>query len=796
MLLKNPAFSLVAILTLALGIGANTAVFSVVDKVLLRPLPYPEPERLVTLTMRTTQRDQMVALTPVEYYFWLQNSRVFDAFSVTSGAAYNVMTDEGTQNLDGIRVTSAFFSAIGVQPVLGRGFLAEEDRPGAPPVIVLSYGVWRDFYGSASDAVGRSVLLNDKNYTIVGVLPDGFTFAGAPRAVYAPLMLVPDPKDRGRNYTAVARLKRGVTIETAQADTDRVYQEFLTAYPDYKSREVIGFGLTSYQNLVTDNIHPLLNVLLAAVGAVLLIACANVANLLLSRAAARRKEIVIRAALGAGTGRILRQLFVESLVLSAVAGIVGVLLAFWGVDILVAMNPTLNSRAAGATLDTRVFIFSAIVSLATGLFFGLSGALHARRIDPNETLKAAGTHGHNPQHRRLSNVLVVFEVALAMLLLVSASLLMMTFYRLQAIRVGFNTENLLAVELPMLSERYKTAAAVDRFERQLRESVKSIPGVLSVATASGAPLVRTLNYTASIEGQSQSRPFYIEYRSVSLEYFETVGIRISRGRSFVPTDTESSLPVVLINERLARRFPADVDPLGQRLTLAKGAPHEEAPREIVGIVSDVSDRPPGAPVASTVYVLRLQTTDGFNQLANQIFNSACLIRTAASVDISRQLRDALVRIDPRMPIARIRTIREIASGSIRQQESNMFLMSVFAGAALLLTVVGLYGVLSYQVVQRTREIGVRVALGASGGQILRIVLKRGMILAGLGIVTGIGAALGFTRLLAGLLYGVTPANPWIYIVTGLLLSAVAFLASYIPARRATRIDPLVALRYE
>jgi putative ABC transport system permease protein len=795
MLLKNPGFSLTAIFTLALGIAANTTIFSVVDAVLLRPLPYPEPDRLFTLSWRTTQGTHPAALTPLAYQFWSENQTVFDAFAVTGDSSFNIVTSGGAQRVDGLQVTSAFFKSVGVQPFLGRGFVPEEDRPGGPPVIVLSYATWQQSYGGVSDIIGRQALLNDNQYTVVGIMPDGFSYPGSPQ-VYLPLTLIPDPKDRGSNYTPVGRLKQGVTIEVAGAETERLYRQFQAANPDVFPAEVNGMVVTPYQDLFNIDIRPLLNVLLAAVGAVLLIACANVANLLLSRTASRRKEVAIRVAAGAGSSRILRQLVTESLVLSSIAGAAGVLLARWSVQLLVKVNPELVARAAVVSVDLRVLIFSGFICLLTALIFGATGVFQARRFDTQKALKSE-TLGQSPEHRKLSSLFIVSEMVFATVLLVSASFLIVTFQRLQTIELGFNTKNLLAVELATSSNRYKSAAAVDRFEREIRERVRAIPGVLSVATASAVPLVRTYNHTATIGPNAETQDLYVEYRSVSTEYFETLGIRLVRGRTFLPTDIAGSAPVVLINETFARRFPVNSDPIGQRIAIAKNSPEEEAPREIIGIVADISDRPPGSPLAAVVYVPRSQSTDRIHQSANNFFPySACLIRTADGININRQVREILSTIDPQVPVVHIRSIQEILSDSLKQERFNVFVMSIFAVVALLLTSVGLYGVVSYQVTQRTREIGVRVALGATRSEVLRVVMRRGINLLCAGIAIGLPAAFGFAQLIAGLLYGVTATNPWIYTGVSVLLMTVAVVATYIPARRAAGTNPMVALRSE
>ena len=794
---RSPGFAVVAIVTMALAIGVNTTIFSVVDAVLFRPLPYPAPDRLVTLSRRTLQGEAPAALNARTYEYWAANNQAFESVAAaTGGGSFVVASDEGAQHVTAIQVTSGFFETIGVQPTVGRGFLPDEDLPGASPVVILSHSAWEDYFGAAADLIGETVSLNNEPSTVVGILPEGFSYANVSSAVYMPLVLETHPARGGGNYIPLGRLKPSLSLEAAQAETELIYRQFVTANPEYENENVLGLSAMSYLESVTFNVRPVLVALLAAVGTILLIACMNLANLLLARMTVRLREISIRTAIGAHTSRILRQLFVEGLVFSAIAGTAGVFLSFWGVDALVNLGTGLGARAANASVDGRVLLFALAVTVVTAVVFGASGVLHARRTKARDALKAGVTKGGNTGRRRLVSTFVVLETALSVVLLIGASLLIMTVYRLQTIQFGFDTENLVSAELVMSAEQYLDPAAQAEFERRLRQQVRTIPGVVSAATASGTPLVNTLNHVAAIEGAADPQRIYIEFRSVSPEYFTTVGIPVLRGRGFTESDASASEPVVIVNEAFAARFSENVNPMGQRVILAPGSPQRDVPRSVVGIVQNVLDVPPGEQGVSTIYVPRSQQNAGFNEYINTRFNPSVLMRTQGNAGLSEAFHAVVSEVDPLIPVRRIRTMDQIVSDSTVGQRFNMLLMSLFAVSALILTIVGLYGILSYQVSQRTPEIGVRMALGATRSDALRSVLKRGATLAIVGSGIGLAAAYGFTRLLSNMLYGVEPIDIEVFASVGAITVLVSLAASYLPARRAARVDPMVALRYE
>ncbi len=788
---RSPAFSLVEILTMALAIGANTAIFSVYHAVLLDPLPYPEPDRLHSLTYRWIGGESPAALDARTYEYWAANTEAYESVAATIGGGTYVVASGGrAQEIAAVEVTPGFFRTIGVEPLLGRGFVAEEGGPGGSAVVVLSHPAWQVYFGGASDLVGRSLRLSGEPHTVVGILPRGFSYEGVDSAVFKPMVLEAHPQRIGRNYTPLGRLREGLSLESARADADVVYQRFVAANPEYRSDEILGMSAIRYSERVTFNVRPVLWVLLAAVGAILLIACTNIASLLLARMIARAKEISIRTALGAHGLRILRQFFVEGLVFSVFAGAIGVLLSVWGVDALVGMGTGLGARAANATINGQVLFFSIAVSIGTAVVFGLSGVVHVRQTRPRDALRAAGATGRGAGRRKAVNMLVVLETSLSLVLLIGATLLIATVYRLHTIPFGFDTENLVSAELVMSGEEYLDPAAQAEFERRLRERVRTIPGVVGVASASGTPLVNTLNHVAAIEG-AESQRIYIEYRSVSTEYFETVGIPLVRGRSFGPSETA---PVAIANETFAGRFPADVDPIGRRILLAAGTPQRDVPRELVGIVQDVLDVPPGEPGVATLYIPRTQANTAFNQYINNGFNPSVLMRVQRPSALGEPFRTALAEIDPLVPVRRIRTMDEIVSDATTGQRFNMLLMSLFAASALVLSFANLYGVLSYQVAQRTPEIGVRMALGARRSTVLRMVVGHGATLAVVGAGIGLTAAYGLTRLLASMIYGVTPTDVVLFALATLVVMAVSVLASCVPATRAARVDPMTALR--
>jgi predicted permease len=784
---KAPGFTFVVVLTLALGIGANTAIFSVVDAVLLRPLPYPDADRIVSFAWQYPAGSRPANVSPLTYDYWRQHAQAFEGFAIASGGKFSVARDGTSESLLGISGTADFFKVIGVAPALGRGFLPEDCQPGRPLVAVISHGLWLRTFGGAPDVIGRSIVLNDRPFTVIGVMPA--TFRYEPEAdLWYPLQLRIDSRDRGLNYTAIGRLRPGITLAQAQSETDRLFQQFQEVNRLHISRNARGIALLRLQDFLVADVRPLLLVLLGTVGLVLLIACGNVANLLLSRSTARARDMAIRTALGAGRRRLARQTLTESLLLSLAGGVAGVALASAGVRVLLAALPAQLPRLGLVTVDYRVMAFTFAIAIALGIAFGLIGSLRALRSDPGSVLKAAAGTGIDVARHRLSNALVVGEVALSVILLVGAGLLAATFLNLRGIRLGFETGGLLVAQLTPGAAKFGSPGAGTALDRQLIERIGAIPGVTSVTTASSLPLERGPNFIFGLEGDPQDKITYVELRAVGPQYLATLGIPLLAGRTLDAADAEHAVPVVIVNETLAKAFGGPAGALGRRVVIGKGTPGASAAREIVGVASDVADGRPGTRIFPTMYLPRTQF--GTGAAVN------VLIRTSGNLHIAADVRRAVQDIDPKLPIARIRSMDDVALGAVAQQRFNMLLTGAFAAIALALAMVGLYGLLSYQVAQRTREIGVRMALGARRSDVLFLVVRRGVVLTTVGLVLGTAGSLGLARFLETMLFGVTATSPWVYAAVAGVLLVVATMASLVPARRAMRADPVMALRAE
>jgi putative ABC transport system permease protein len=807
MLAKSPGFTAIVVLTLALGIGANTAIFSLVNTVLLRPLPYPEPQRVVTLGLDYGRGGVSDDFESLQFVYWRDHSQAFDSLAAVFGSmgGFNLVGDGGPVHVRGSKVSREFFRAAGIEPMLGRSFLAEEDRPGGPHVVVLSYGLWRSAFGSDPKVTARSIVLNGVSYSVVGVLPPGFRFiSGEPTAsnpeVLIPLQLSDAPADRGTNYTILARLKAGTTIASAQTDADRIAAEFHRAYPNYYSDgSPFQVRVRPFQQAVLGDVQPTLLVLFGAVGFVLLIACVNVANLFLSRATARQREIAIRSALGATRARLFRQLVCESLAFAILAGGAGLALAAWGVRALAAMSPVELPRVADLSFDWRVLAFTLAVSVIAAVIFGSVATVYALRGDLNDSLKegserAGGIHG-----RRLSRVLIAGEVALSLVLLAGAGLLIATVIHLYRVPPGFETANLTSARMSLTAEKYTRTAQVWNFQRQVIERVRQLPGVASVATASATPLQRGLNTVVFRNGtpsDDRHNLVGIEYRSISPEYFQTLAIPLQRGRAFTEADSAESAGVAVVNESLANELWPDQNPIGKPLLAADGDAAQSSPREVVGVVADIREMGLDQPSRATVYVPQAQVKDAFNAMTNYWIAASCLVRTARPLNLDNEIRSIVAAVDPEEPVAQIDSMASVLARSISEQRFFMTLMGIFAALALVLEGGGIYGVLSYQVSRRTHEIGIRMALGAKPRDVFRLVLNEGLRVVLVGVAIGMVAALLLTRLMASLLFGVKPTDPLTFAAVAALLVCVALAACYIPARRATQVDPIIALRYE
>ncbi|HSB11413.1 MAG TPA: ABC transporter permease [Blastocatellia bacterium] len=789
-MLQSPGFTAVAVLALALGIGANTAIFSVVNAVLLRPLPYTDPDRLV----HVHRMQPPIARAPIsrpDYFEWENQQQVFQGIAAFFYRTYNLTGVDQAERLNAARVTGGFFSLFGINPAAGRFIDNDDDKAGGARVAVISHGLWQRRFGGAPDLIGKTIALNADTYTVIGVAPADFQF---PRGVevWTPAFLAEEKTQRGSNYLKViARLKDGVTQPRASAQMNQIAAALAEKYPANDTNLTVAIAPLLEEQV--GRIRPVLLVLLGAVGFVLLIACANVANLLLARAAARQKEFAIRTALGASRVRLARQLMTESVLLALAGGALGAVLSVWGISVLVSIAPGNIPRVKEVSLDKWVLGFTFLSSLLTGLVFGLAPSLAASRTDLNETLKEGGrgTAATSPHRALVRRVLVVAEIALSLVLLVSAGLLIESIKRLTQVSPGFDPHNLLTANLsfprnPSAKDEDEAAAG---FLAGVEQRIASLPGIISVGTINDLPVTgySSVNGDLNVEG----RPAYkageapvAEFRLVTPGYFRSIGIPLLSGRELTDRDDRSAPQTVLINHALADAIFPGEDPVGKRLLALDDKPHE-----IVGVVGDARQWGLDRPADPEIYFPLAQV--------NFASEATLVLRTAGDPStLAGALRQAVREASADAPVFRVKTMMEVLADSTSQQRFNMSLMTIFAAVALVMAAIGLYGVISYSVTQRTHEIGVRLALGASTGDVLKLVVGQGMLLAGAGVALGLCAAFGLTRLLSTLLFGVSPTDPLTFAVISLILIGVALAACFVPARRATKVDPMVALRYE
>ncbi|MCM3900452.1 MAG: ABC transporter permease [Pyrinomonadaceae bacterium] len=798
-LLKQPGFTAIAVITLALGIGANTAMFSVINAVLLRPLPYHDPDRVVTIWEESPERDlYQLPVSYANYRDWIDQNHAFEQISAYTFTNLNLTGAGEPARLSTVRTSANLFSLVGATPRFGRTFLAEEDKEGGNRVVILGHGLWQSRFGSDPSILGKSLTLNNQSYTVVGVMapnfqfPVGFGYLGRvlndPTDLYVPIAASGNEASRGNySFFALGRLKPGVTIDQARAEMTTIERRLEQQYPD--SNTGIGISLIPTQEQTVKEIRPALLVLLGAVAFMLLIACANIANLLLARAASRQKEIAIRTALGASRLRVLRLLLAESLMLSLAGGLLGLLLAFWGTDALMALTPENIPRLNEVGVDARVFGFTLAVSLVTGIFFGLIPAIHASKPDLNEALKE-GTRGAmgSSAGKRTRSVLVAVEVALSLVLLIGAGLMIKSFSRLQQMNLGFNPEKVLAVTLTLSQSRYPEERQQSAFFKETLDRLQSLPGVQSAGATTALPL--TLELSGSdfrIEGHPEpeaGKEMIIHTRSVSPGYFGTLGIGVLKGRDFSNRDKSDVPKTAIINNELARTYFSNEDPLGKRITFDDG----QSWISIVGVIGDVKQLGLDSSAKPEVYFPYLQVSEPSMSL---------VVRTASDpLSLAAAVKNQIQTIDKDLPIDEAKTMQQLLAESVSGRRFNMLLLSVFALVALVLAVVGIYGVMSYTVTQRTHEIGIRVAIGAQSRDVFRMVIGQGMMLAMIGVAFGLVGAFGLTRLMATMLFGVEPSDPATFVSIAVLLIVVALVACYIPGRRAAKVNPLVALRYE
>jgi putative ABC transport system permease protein len=793
-LLRNPGFCAVAILALALGIGPNTAIFTMVNAVLLKPLPVPEPNRVVMIwgTLLKSGFDQM-PVSAADYLEWQKQARSFDAMSAAFAIpefGLNVSGAGDPERVSAALASKEFLPALGIKPIAGRNFLPEEDRPGGPPAVMVSHALWQRRFHSDPAAIGRILTIDGIPRTVVGVVPHELGEMVA-ADLWLPTAINPnDPERRNHQFGIVARLKSGVTLAEARAEMNVIARRLESAYPATNT----GWGVTLFPmaEMFTGRIRPVLLILLGAVGLLLLIACANLANLLLARAATREKEIAIRGALGAGRLRLIRQLLTESLVLALTGGALGLTLASYGVRLMRGIVPDMFPMLQHMSVDVPVLAFTFGISILTGLLFGLVPAWRSSHTDLNTTLKeAAGRSESAGGSHRIRSFLLAGEVALAVLLSVSAGLLLRSFVRVTEVNPGVRTANILTMNLSLPEVKYDTPLKRAAFYKDLIERLDALPGVRSAGAVLFLPLrVSILSFRIGVNGfQIQGRPPLppdqrplADYRTATPGYFSTMGIALRKGRLFDQHDDQDAKRVALVNEAMVRKHFAHEDPLGQHLVMG-------APVEIVGVVADAKLYGLDAPVEPAVYVPHAQQSSDFAM--------AIVVRTGSDPPaMASAVRREIAKLDPEQPISNVRTMEKVLSDSLMLRRASMLLLTVFASLALTLATVGIYGLTAYSVSRRTHEIGLRVALGASQPQILRLVVGRGLVTSLIGAAIGVAAAFELTRGLSGMLYGVTATDPLVFAGVPLLLIAVSVLASYVPARKATRIDPLVALRYE
>jgi putative ABC transport system permease protein len=806
MLIKNPGFTLIAVITLGLGIGATTAIFSVVNGVLLRPLEYKDPRQIVTLLNKGRG-----PVSPANFLDLQSGSHSFERMAAAEAWGGALVSNDRPEEIAGLRMGDGLFALLGVEPSLGRTLQPADFEPGADHVLVLSSKLWQRVFGGDPSVVGRAVTLSGESYTVVGVMPPRFQFPPfwSTRAeMWAPLDLRNRATSRGGNSLRVfGRLKPGVSLTQSQSEIDAMNTQLAAAYPE----ENAGINIRGdpLNEKVTGNVRPALLILSGAVGFVLLIACANVACLLLARAASRQKEAAVRVALGASRWRILRQLLTESLLLSLCGAAVGMLIAVWGVDLLTSLLGGNTSsfnvrlpRLSEINVDAAAFVFTLAVSLLTSVLFGLAPALGASKPDLNQVLKESG-RGTTGGRRRLREALVVAELALAMVMLIGAGLLMNSFVKLQAVDPGFNPRNVLTMTTSLAGASQYVGPSREAYYRRLIERLTALPGVESASAINHLPLAGDRWGTGlAIEGRPAPQPsegVEVTFRVSRPDYFRAMGIPLRAGRDFTDRDAPDAPGVVILNETLARRHWPDDDPIGKRVTLddPRDASHSPQWLTVVGVVKDVKQDSWIDEPANEIYVPFQQSRGFFSGAPRHFSSMTIVIRTTLDQrSLAAAAQETVRALDRNVPVSNVVSMEQVIADALWQARFNLQLIALFAGAALTLAAIGLYGVMSYSVAQRSHEVGLRMALGAQQGHVIRLVLKQGMKLVLLGVGIGLIASAALTRMMTTLLFGVSATDPKTFAVIALALVCVAMLACFVPAHRATRIDPMAALRCE
>ena len=797
-LAKSPGFTVLAVLTLALGIGANTAVSTVVYGVLLRPLPFPEPDRIVQLAETAEGQSGEMDLTSLQLQRLREHGQFFESIAGYTDVGFNVAAGNEAAHVRGMPVSADYFQVLRVHPAAGRDFLPEEDRGDGQRVAIISHAFWLRRFAGDPGTVGQKVLLNGDPYTVIGVMPDGFDprassdfSAGIAADVWVPLALVAKTVGSGENIGVVARLKPGLSRAQVDAQMSLITQEFRKQFPgDVSARQAIAF--LPYQFMIGSDVRPYLLVLLGAIGFVLLIACANVANLLLAQGGSRGREIAVRIAMGATRPRLVQQLLSESLLIALAGGVLGLAVANAVLGWLLALAPVSLPRLSDIHLDAGIFGFTLLVSVLTGILFGLAPAIYTTNTTLSEALKeGSGKASAGAGRARLRQSLVVGEFALSLVLLAGAGLMIATFAKLMNTSPGFDPHRVLTMQFWLTGSRYKSTPEVANYYQSVVQKIEAWPGVEAAGiVAAGLPLERGGNNGVRIAGQHQSDWLASNYREASPGYFRAMGIALREGRGILDSDTGDSNQVVVINEAFAQKYLSNRNALGEHVYV------NGVPREVVGVVADVKsylDRPS----EPTTFIPGAQTSYEGSKIWEGWFPRSIVVRASGNpLRLSKSVREAVAAVDPLVPTGAVRSMDQMLAHSVGLRSFMMMLLSIFGGLALVLASVGIYGVISYAVSQRTREIGVRMALGARPADVLRMILAEGLKLVAVGVALGVAAALMLTRLLEGMIYGVSMRDPLIFVLVNLLMVAVSLAACYVPALRATRVDPITALRYE
>jgi predicted permease len=802
MFVKNPGFTIAVIAALALGIGADTAIFSVVNTVLLKPLSYPEPDRIVQL-LCTGPGGEGPCGSATKLHLWQEQTSVFQDVAGYDGGGGMNLTGGIPEQVHGAHVTEQYFRVFGAPFALGRGFTKDEDRPNGGNVVVLSNGLWKRRFGSDPGIVGRSISIANLPYTIVGVTGPDFD-TDPPADLWVPYQFDPNTRDQAHYFVAAGRMKPGVTVAQVQAQLKLAAAEFNRRYPGVNQRG--GFDAQLLKDSVVSDVRSSLLVLVGAVSFVLLIACANVANLLMVRAAGRKREFAIRAAMGAGRWRIIRQLLTESVLLALMGGLLGLVLGVAGVRALLAMSPgdipRIGENGVAVGLDWRVALFTFGISILTGILFGLMPAISASKPDLNSSMKESSKgSGGSLRTGKVRSLLVVFEIFAALVLLVGASLLIRTFLALRSVDPGFNSHNVLTMEMALNGPQFQKTAGVAQLVRVVRERLDSTPGVLTAAATNAMPLVGGFGLPFTIVGRANNgQPDGAGWMAVSPGFFDSFKIPIVRGRDFTDNDTAGAQGVAIINQAMAKQFWKNGEnPVGQQIVIGHGVgpEFEEPARLIVGIVGDVRDGGLNRNPDPKMIVPLAQMTDGLTELNAKVAPISWVLRTRLEPhQMTNVVTETIRKASGGIPVARVRSMDEVVVRSTARQDFNMLLLSIFGGSALILAAIGIYGLMAYSVQQRTQEIGIRMAMGADAGRITRMVVWQGMRLTLAGVIIGLGASFALTRLIASWLYGVKQWDPAVFVCVPLVLSAIALAAVWLPAQRASKLNPMEALRTE